>query len=257
MYTFYQKCCRLVFIMNPSTLIKSLKSELKSQGLTYTDVGNYLKMSEAGIKKLLSKEDIPLSKLNSLCQLLQISLGDLLKKAESEEEDVITFQQKTINFFLNSPQYFHFFMKLAYEQKSPREIQEQFQLSSKSINLYLKKLEELNLIKRHPFDRMQILGGIPLAINTSGSELERLKYDTALEVLNKMKKSIDPKLRGAGLCLSEDEIGQFEEKILSIILEFSDKSRRNRKRQKIVASEYTFMSFIHRDSMFNLISELK
>ncbi|NOT80276.1 MAG: hypothetical protein HOP07_14875 [Bacteriovoracaceae bacterium] len=128
-------------------------------------------------------------------------------------------------------------MKLAYEQSSPKKIQEEFNLSNKSLMLYLKKLEDLGLIKRHPHDRTQILGGIPLAIKTTGTDLEKIKYDIALEILARMKKRVDPNLKGAGLFLSNEQVQVFEEKILSIILEYSEKSRSNRKRDKVKSKE--------------------
>lgn len=242
--------------MNTKSLVKVIKNELKSQGITYLEVAKYLKMSEAGVKKLLTKDDFSLSKLNSLSQLINIPVIEILKMAERDEVDVYSFDPKSIQFFLRHPQYFHFFMKLAYEQKTPKEIQEHYNLSSKSLMLYLKKLEELNLIKRHPHDRTQILGGIPLAIKTIGTDLEKIKYDIALDILEKMKKRVDPKLRGAGLYLSDEDRENFEEKILSVILEYSGKSRTNRKIQKSKFKEYTFMSFLNSESMFNHIIEI-
>lgn len=242
--------------MNTSSVIRVIKSELKLQGITYLEVAKYLKMSEAGVKKLFGKDDLSLSKLNSLSQVINISVAEILKRAESDEVDVFSFDPKDIQFFLRQPHYFHFFMKLAYEQRSPKEIQEAYGLSNKSLMLYLKKLEELGFIKRHPYDRTQILGGIPLAIKTIGTDLEKIKYDIALTVLEKMKKRADSHLRGAGLFLSTDEVQDFEEKVLATILDYSEKSRSNRKRDKGKFTEYTFMSFLNSESMFNHIIEI-
>lgn len=256
MYTFLEFSGSVGYFMNTSSLIKVIKSELKVQGITYLEVARYLKISEAGVKKLFGKDDLTLSKLNSLSQIINIPVMEIMKRAESDEVDVFRFDQKDIQFFLRSPQYFHFFMKLAYEQSTPKKIQEEFNLSNKSLMLYLKKLEDLGLIKRHPHDRTQILGGIPLAIKTTGTDLEKIKYDIALGILERMKKRVDPNLKGAGLFLSNEQVQDFEEKILSIILEYSEKSRSNRKRDKAKSKEYTFMSFLNSESMFNQITEI-
>lgn len=242
--------------MNTLSIVKVIKNELKSQGITYLEVAKYLKMSEAGVKKLLTKDDFSLSKLNSLSQLINTPIIEILKMAERDEVDVFNFDPKSIQFFLRHPQYFHFFMKLAYEQRTPKEIQENYNLSSKSLMLYLKKLEELNLIIRHPYDRTQILGGIPLAIKTIGTDLEKIKYDIALDILERMKKRVDPNLKGACLYLSDEDRESFEEKILAVILEYSGKSRSNRKNQRSKFKEYTFMSFLNSESMFNHILEI-
>ena len=91
--------------------------------------------------------------------------------------------------------FFHFYMKLAYEQKTPIEIQAEYNLSIKSLNLYLKKLEDLGLIRRHPRDRAQIIGGTPLRVNTSKTELEDIKFDITLKLLNHVRTSNEDNVR--------------------------------------------------------------
>lgn len=242
--------------MNTSSMIKFIKKELKNQQVTYQQLSSHLGMTEAGVKKLFSREDISLSKLNSICQLLNLSISEFLKKAENDDVDVFSFKQKDINFFLANTHYFHFFMKLSYEQKTPKEIQVQYKLSTKTITIYLKKLEELGLIKRHPFDRVQTIGGIPLAIKTTGTDLEKIKYNIAIKILSQMQKSVSPDLKGAGLYLSDTELSDFTSKIQNTIIEYSNKSRTNRKNKSDSMKDFTFMSFLNADSMFDNIIEL-
>lgn len=242
--------------MSSMKIIQTVKRELKLKGITYKDIAIYLKMTEAGVKKLFSKDDISFNKLKKLCDLLQVSPQDLLSVADESETQTHTFSEKQVKFFLNHQHYFHFFMKLAYEHKSPKAIQAEYNLSSKSLNLYLKKLEDLKLIKRHPFDRMQIVGGIPLAIKTKGTDLELLKYDITFEQLQMMKEKKSDTISGAGLFLTDSEKVQFLEKILNTVVEFSVVSRNNRKKKNQAAKESTFMSFTNDGSMFHKIIEI-
>ena len=243
--------------MSSEKLIQTLKRDLKAKGISYKDVASYLKMTEAGVKKLFSKEDISFNKLKALCDLLQTSPHDLISAAENIDNDVHTFNDKQTKFFLAHKNYFHFFMKLAYEQKTPKHIQTEFALSTRSLNLYLKKLEELGLVKRHPQDRMQIMGGIPLAVKTKGTELDLEKYTLANEQLKILKDKKSDALRGAGLFLTTDEKNQFVAKIFEVILAASSTSRSNRKKLNSHAEEYTFMSFINEGSMFSRITEIQ
>jgi transcriptional regulator with XRE-family HTH domain len=242
--------------MSSVKLIQTIKQELKSKGITYKDISVYLKMTEAGVKKLFSKGDISFNKLKQLSDLLQVSPQDLLSMADESETQTHTFSEKQVKFFLSHQHYFHFFMKLAYEQKSPKVIQAEYKLSAKSLNLYLKKLEELGLIKRHPFDRMQIIGGIPLALSTKGTDLELLKYDIIFEHLQMLKDKKSDATTGAGLFLTPLEKDQFLEKILNTVIEYSAMSRTNRKKENQTACESTFMFFINDGSMFHKIIEL-
>lgn len=241
--------------MSTLKIIQTIKRDLKSKGITYKDIALYLKMTEAGVKKLLSKDDISFNKLKLLCDLLQISPNDLLNAVDESETETHTFSEKQVKFFLSNQHYFHFFMKLAYEQKNPRVIQAEYKLSAKSLNIYLKKLEELGLIKRHPFDRMQIVGGIPLAVKTKGTELEFLKYEIVFDQLQMMKEKKSDALSGAGLFLTDSEKEQFLEKILGLVIDFSTTSRSNRKKENQLAKEYCFMFFINDGSMFHKITE--
>lgn len=241
--------------MSSVKIIQTIKKGLKSKGVTYKDIALYLKMTEAGVKKLLSKDDISFNKLKLLCDLLQVSPADLLDAADESETETHTFSEKQIKFFLNNKQYFHFFMKLAYEQKNPRVIQEEYKLSTKSLNHYLKTLEDIGLIRRHPYDRTQIVGGIPLAIKTKGTELEMLKYEIAFEQLQNLKEKRSEALSGAGLFLTDLEKEQFLEKILAVVIDFSTASRANRKKSNRLAKDHIFMSFLNEGSMFHKITE--
>ena len=177
--------------------------------------------------------------------------------AQDNDVESRTFSDKQIKIFLSHQHYFHFYMKLAYEQKKPQIIQSEYNLSTKSLSLYLKKLEELNLIQRHPYDRLHIIGGIPLAIKTTGTELELMKYDIAIEQLKILKDKKSDDLSGAGLFLTDIEKEDLQEKILQTIIEFSGISRTNRKKDNQLAKEYNFMSFINNGSMFHKIIEIK
>lgn len=243
--------------MNTSKVLKVLKSELRKNKITYNQVAVRLNMTEAGVKKLFSKEDISLKKIDAICDLLNMSVFEMLKSAENEDVEAVKFNDVQVKFFLSRPQFFHFFMKLAYEQKNPTQIQKDFGLSSKSISLYLKKLEDLGLIKRHPYEHNQILGGIPLALNTTGTELEKFKFDIAQKLLAQTKSKSDSALKGAGFCLTKDQQAEFMTKVDSLLLEFSATSRANRK--KTTRDDFidcAFMSFFVDSSLFTNVTDI-
>ena len=247
----------MVHKMNTYKIIKVIKTELKKNKITYNQVAARLGMTEAGVKKLFNKDDISLKKIESICSLMNVSVLEILKASENEDVDAVKFNDKQVQYFLGHPHFFHFFMKLAYEQKSPVEIQNEFKLTAKSLSLYLKKLEELGLIKRHPKDHNQIVGGIPLALITKGTELENFKFDITQKLLNQLKQNSDQQLKGAGLYLSPEQKDSFVAKTEATILEFSALSRANRKKSaKSNFSDSTFMSFIVNSSMFNEVIEL-
>lgn len=71
--------------MTTSTaLVAALKRALKANGLTYKDVATLLELSEASVKRLFSEQSFALPRLETLCRALDITLGDLVRLAETE-----------------------------------------------------------------------------------------------------------------------------------------------------------------------------
>lgn len=57
-------------------LLGCLKQELKSRGMTYADLGEMLDISEASVKRIFSIKEVSLSRLESICHCLQLTLSD-------------------------------------------------------------------------------------------------------------------------------------------------------------------------------------
>jgi transcriptional regulator with XRE-family HTH domain len=57
-------------VAQTSSLIKTLKKQLKAHGKTYADVSRGLGLSEASVKRLLSQKIFSLDRLDGICHLL-------------------------------------------------------------------------------------------------------------------------------------------------------------------------------------------
>ena len=66
-------------------LIDRLKQELKARGITYARVGEAIELSEASVKRLFSKRDLTLGRLDAICALAQIELTDLTRGIDPED----------------------------------------------------------------------------------------------------------------------------------------------------------------------------
>jgi DNA-binding Xre family transcriptional regulator len=65
--------------MSKTYIIDTLRSHLKARDLTYKDLAAGLHLSEVSVKRLFTGADIGLSRLEQICQFLQIELADLFK----------------------------------------------------------------------------------------------------------------------------------------------------------------------------------
>lgn len=79
-----------------AAILKTLKRELKAQGITYADVASRLELSESSIKRLFSESKISLGRLDALCQIAGMEISDLVQKMGEERQriDMLTEQQE-------------------------------------------------------------------------------------------------------------------------------------------------------------------
>ena len=86
--------------MSASTaLIDALKHELKARGVTYAAVAKDLGMSEAGVKRMFSRKDFPLKRLDRVLELAGLDLTELGRVVARREQLVTrltTEQEKAI-----------------------------------------------------------------------------------------------------------------------------------------------------------------
>jgi DNA-binding Xre family transcriptional regulator len=61
-------------------LIDVIKQELKSRNKTYADMAGALEMSESSIKRMFSKKEMPLSRIDDVCRYLGTDFADLARK---------------------------------------------------------------------------------------------------------------------------------------------------------------------------------
>lgn len=63
-------------------LVAALKRVLKAQGITYARVASHLGLSEASVKRLFSRGNFTLHRLEAICQMLDMEISDLALLAQ-------------------------------------------------------------------------------------------------------------------------------------------------------------------------------
>ena len=67
-------------------VFEGLKAHLRARGMTYRDVAIALKVSEATIKRIFSKEDCAMSRLERICAVAQVDLPDIARGAPRQAQ---------------------------------------------------------------------------------------------------------------------------------------------------------------------------
>ena len=60
-------------------LVEVLKRELRTRGVTYAQVARKLGLSEASVKRMFSRREFTLKRLDQVCQLTHSDFSDLTR----------------------------------------------------------------------------------------------------------------------------------------------------------------------------------
>lgn len=136
-------------------LIQTLKAMLKSRGMTYVDVSKALGLSEASIKRLFAEQSFSLSRLDQICNFLDIEISDLVKQMEAnlqqlselteeQEQEIVSDDKLLLVAFL------------AINGWTFEEIITRYRLSETDTIQYLAKLDRIKLIDLLPNNRIRL-----------------------------------------------------------------------------------------------------
>ncbi|MGB0732176.1 MAG: hypothetical protein ACPGPF_00375 [Pontibacterium sp.] len=130
-----------------SGLFSVLKQLVRSEGFTYKQVGEHLALSEPSVKRMFQSEDCKLSRLIELCDLVGVSLSELIDLQKRDELNKGYFlPTKTEAALANDPHLAISFLLLL-SGVSGKEIQSLQSLTPEGYWQTLRKLEGLELLR--------------------------------------------------------------------------------------------------------------
>lgn len=123
-----------------------LKEQLKKRKVTYEVLAQDLGVSVPTIKRWLGDGDLGLNELSQLAEFLNMSMLDIHLLADKlENKSGFSFTKEQDEFLAQNTSYYAFLMRL-HEGMTPEQIATKYNLTKLSLDKYLLKLEQLNLI---------------------------------------------------------------------------------------------------------------
>jgi DNA-binding Xre family transcriptional regulator len=137
-------------------LLQALKRQLKLRDLTYVDVASHLALSEASVKRLFSEGNISVSRLESVCTLLAITLTDLVLIAQLDQTQItsLTFEQEQN---MVSDETLLLVSVCVIDGYSFNDIVTQYDVTDTELIQYLAHLDRLKIIELQPQNRIKLL----------------------------------------------------------------------------------------------------
>jgi transcriptional regulator with XRE-family HTH domain len=74
-------------------LISSLRAELKAAGMTYASLASALGTSESTVKRMFSRGDMTLSRVDEILQVLSLDFSDLAKRIAQTEPEMVELSE--------------------------------------------------------------------------------------------------------------------------------------------------------------------
>lgn len=137
-------------------IIKSLKKVLKNRGYTYMDVAEHLCLSEASIKRMFSHNQISLTRLAQICEMLDLDFEGLVELMQHDQRYIQQLSQQQEAEIVKDKRGLLIAICLL-NRMNVAEICDNYTLTTEEINTQLKVLQSMGLIKILNNQRIRLL----------------------------------------------------------------------------------------------------
>ena len=126
-------------------ITQSLKIALKSRGMTYRDLAKKIQVSEQTVKRLFKDKDCSLSRLNQICDAIDLSVYDLLEYAKHHTEPLAYLTPEQEHYLNEHVAHFYFLYFLT-SKHTLEDIQATYNLRDIQIYQIMRDLQEQGFI---------------------------------------------------------------------------------------------------------------
>ena len=137
-------------------IIDTVKRELKARGMTYKTLAGELDLSESAVKHMFSTGNFSLRRLDDICAVLELGIGDLVDISESQEPKIEALSEEQEMEIMSDMR----LLLVAYcllNYWSFDEIIERYDITPQQGVKYLRKLDRMGFIDLQPGDRVRLL----------------------------------------------------------------------------------------------------
>jgi transcriptional regulator with XRE-family HTH domain len=139
-----------------AALVEVLKRELKTRGVTYADLAKQLRLSEASVKRMFSRRDFTLKRLDAICRHAQIEFAELAR-AMVRDETLISHLTPEQEKEIVSDRKLFLVAVCALNHVTFDQIVEAYDISTAECVQLLARLDKLKFIELQPGNRIKLL----------------------------------------------------------------------------------------------------
>lgn len=200
-------------------LINALKRGLRAQGMTYRELAERLKLSEAAVKRMFSRRAMSLLRLEQICDVLGVGLAELGADAERGQAPMAQLEQRQEQALVDDPALM-LAMFLSINRWRQDDVMRHFAFTLPQWTGLLVKLDRLGIIELMPGNRARPLTARNFRWLVNGP-MERHFRDTLLGdyFADPFDGELDRLLLLSG-SLSPAGVGQLKQRLEDVAREF-------------------------------------
>jgi len=202
-------------------LFSVLKQVIKTRGYNYADIAAALHTSEITIKRLFKEKDCKMSRLIEICEIIGISLSDLLSLQERMSLSAQYIPLQTERELAKQPKLFVFLLLLVSWVDLDRIAQE-CQMSEQDIYLLLRELEKLGILELQPNNKIKYLQSLPIRWRLNGPLSDYIKQANMKYISHCIDKEASAKYEfsAASRLMSETSAAKIQESLRQVKSDF-------------------------------------
>jgi transcriptional regulator with XRE-family HTH domain len=143
-------------MLHATTLVDSLKRELKARGITYADLAARIKMSEASVKRMFSQKNFTLQRLDQVLQAAGIEFHDIAGPQHDDPQLIsqLTYDQE--NEIIGNTKMFVVAVSVL-NLISIEHIVRVYQMTTAEVVKCLTRLDKIGFLELLPNNRVKLL----------------------------------------------------------------------------------------------------
>ena len=142
--------------MQAASLVDALKRLLKAQGITYARIATGVGLSEAGVKRMFSRRDFTLQRLEEICRVARVDFTELMRAAADEPSGLAQLSEAQEEELVSDPRLMLVAL-CAVGNWSFEQIVDTYSIARADCTRYLARLDRYRIIELQPGNRIRPL----------------------------------------------------------------------------------------------------
>lgn len=209
-----------------TSFVGELKHLLKERGLKYSDVARKLKLSHASVKRLFSRAEFSLERIDEICALVGLEMSDVVERMRQRDAPMSKLTLEQERQIISDPRLL-LMTWLALNKWRFEDILKFYDFTEREALRYLIKLDRLKLIELQPGNRMRLLVSRNLSWRPGGP-MQRFVHQVLLKEFFAADFS-DPRAEFCfyGAAMSDGVMAQVRRAIQNTLKECMELSQRD------------------------------